>query len=469
MTKTRNLCGAAIWALIVAGAPAAAETFVVTNAGNAGDGSLRAALAAAAAVADGTDVIFVRTENDITLTAALEFGGVDGLEIHGQGQALRASGDFPILATSATDRLTISGLRFIGTGGYSVEDQGVAGAAGIAMDVPDSAAGNARLRLRDVVVTGTAGPGIRVSDCGPDNACGDGAGGSGAGATAGIVVELMNVVVENAGVGRYDAAGIRINERGPGSIEFRAVNLTIEGVGADGVKLDEGQEGDVMVDVIGGGFSDNGVYCNPNLLAAFLPVLAAGEFPSGQLAPDAIPAPVTGSPDDDCFQREVGYHDDGSVAEYEFAIGTEDGFDIDESGPGSILARLSGTQMNGNVDDGFEFDEDGPGDLEAAFVGIFAADNIDDALNMTEAGPGDVFGTISASDFIGNGGAGVVYQEAGRGDLQVVLFRSASVGNDGGGLGVTASQDGDGDGVVYVIDTEIADGVQTVGAVIDPD
>jgi hypothetical protein len=65
-----------------------------------------------------------------------------------------------------------------------------------------------------------------------------------------------------------------------------------------------------------------------------------------------IPGPVTGSPDDGCFERAVDTYDDGSVEEYEFAIDVDDGFDIDEAGPGSMFVTVTGSVMDGNLDEG---------------------------------------------------------------------------------------------------------------------
>ncbi|MBF9043456.1 hypothetical protein HKCCE4037_08965 [Rhodobacterales bacterium HKCCE4037] len=468
MTCTRLLGSTALAMALLAAAPASAETFTVTSAANDGDGSLRAALAEAAA-ADGADVIHILTDADISLTEALVYEGTGPLAIVGQGQTIRASGDFEMLMTTATTALSIDGLTFEGAGGYSINAQGAAGAAGILMDVPEDATGEVTLRLRDVTLTGSAGHGIHVSDCTLAEDCGAGEGGAGGGSEAGITVELTNVRVFESAYGRFDADGIRVDERGPGSITFRAMGLTVEGVGADGVELDEGQDGDVVVDVTGSAFIDNGAYCDPDLLAGFMPAEDEDDFDEGEMAADAIPGPVTGSPDDGCFEREVSLYEDGSVEEYAFAIDVDDGFDIDEDGPGSIFTTFTSTDMNGNFDEGFDFDEAGTGGVEATFLYVLAADNTDDGIKISESGAGDVVGIVLATEAIGNGGVGVVYEEEDGGDLQLVVLRSATVGNDDGELGIEAVQDDDGEGFVSVIDTEVADGIEVEGAEIDPD
>ncbi len=473
MTMTRFLGSTALaptLALALSTAsPALADSFFVTSPANDGDGTLRAALEAAAARNTGPDTIFIATDQDISLTAPLFYDGADPLVLTGRGQAIQASGDFAILTTTRTQDLSLAHLRLLGTGGYSMEAQGPVGAPGLLVDVPDDATGMVQVRLNAIEVSGTAGHGIHISDCTLAEACGGGEGGEGAGSDAGISLSLMDVVVRDTAYGRFDADGIRVDERGPGDIRFSATGLVVEGVGADGVELDEGQEGHVHATASGGGFTGNGAYCDPALLAGFLPDRPEAEFDEGRMPADAIPAPVTGSPDDGCFERAVDLYDDGSVEAYEFAIDVDDGFDIDEDGPGDIVATFHGTAMTGNFDEGFDFDEAGLGNVEAAFVFVFAADNVDDAIKISERGLGDVVGAVTTSEVINNGGVGIVYEEEDDGDLHLVILRSATVGNDAGELGIEAVQDDDGAGFVSVIDTEVADGIDVDGAQIDPD
>ncbi len=467
MTLTRFL-GATALTLSFA-SPGLADTFIVTNPGDSGGGTLRQVLADAAANTDGVDFIHITTDDDITLDAPLLYDGEDPLEITGHGHILQASGDFAILTTTRTTSLTLNRLHLAGTGGYSIEAQGETGAPGLLVDVPENASGLVQLFLNSVEVSGTAGHGIHVSDCTLAEACGSGEGGAGEGSDASIALTLTQVTVRNSANGRFDADGIRVDERGPGSIHFNAIDLVVEGVGADGVELDEGQAGDVIVTAAGGSYVGNGAYCDPGMLAGFLPAEDEGEFFEGTTAADAIPGPITGSPDDGCFEREVDLYDDGTVEAYEFGIDVDDGFDIDEDGPGDILATFHGTAMTGNFDEGFDFDEAGMGDVEASFVAVFAADNVDDAIKISEEGPGDVVGTVTTTEAISNGGVGIVFEEDDDGDLHLVILRSATVGNDGGALGIEAVQDGEGDGFVSVIDTEVADGIEVDGAQIDPD
>ncbi|WP_224813655.1 hypothetical protein [Hasllibacter sp. MH4015] len=462
---TRLLATTALCAF--AALPAMGETFIVTNGADAGEGSLRAALASAASVGDGEDVIFIETIDDITLTSTLSYSGVDRLTLHGQGQAIRAGGDFTLLETTATGGLSIHNLQFHGPGDFSIDQQG--SGKGLFMAVPDGATGTVTLRLTGVLVTGTAGHGIHISDCSLGDECGSGGGGDGGGSDASIAVELLDVRIVDSAYGRFDADGLRVDERGPGDIVFDAIGLYVDGVGADGVELDEGQDGNVIASVTQGTFTANGGYCAPDLLDVFLPEPDEREFAQGVQAEGDIPGPVTGSPDDRCFEREVALHDDGSVAEYAFGIDVDDGFDIDEAGPGNLIVDINGGTMNGNLDEGYDFDEEGPGDATATFIVAFAADNADDGIKISESGPGDVTGLVFGSEMIGNGGVGMVFEEEDGGDLQLTVVGGATVGNDDGDLGIEAVQEDEGTGAVYIIDAEVADGVETDGADLDAD
>ena len=82
---------------------------------------------------------------------------------------------------------------------------------------------------------------------------------------------------------------------------------------------------------------------------------------------------------------------------------------------------------------------------------------------------GSVYMTATALEIASNGQEGLVVEEEDAGDLTLALIGVASTGNDGGELGIEASQDGDGVGNVYVIDSEIADGIETDGVTLDAD
>lgn len=472
MKLTSRLCSGAAMALCLSATSAFADTLLVTNFDAVGEGSLQAALDAAGASPEPSVIMITETAATLSTPQGLRYEGTSALSIYGNAITITSPENVTLFSVLDAREVVLVDMTFEGLGGWSIEARGdVDGPAGkgIFMDVADDATGTVGLRLVNVTVSGTAGHGIHVSDCTLADACGAGGGGAGDGSDASLVIELSNVTIASAGQGSFDADGLRVDERGPGDITLTGMQVVVTGVGADGIELDEGQEGDVVVDLIHGIFIENGSYCDPALLQPFMPENDARDYPTGVMSTDAIPGPVTGSPDDGCFEREVDLYDDGSVEEYAFAIDVDDGFDIDEAGPGSIIATFSVGQMIGNFDEGYDFDEEGSGDIDTVFTGIIGNGNLDDAIKLSEAGPGSVYLTATAVEASSNGGVGIVAEEENGGDLMVTLIGVATAGNDGGELGIEAVQDDEGEGNIYVIDTEIADGIETDGATLDAD
>lgn len=470
MTLPLNLFSSAALALCLT-SPAVAETLMVTNFYPTGPGSLQEALDTAAASDERTVIYITQADGTITTEVGLRYEGASPLVIMGNGVTIASDNDVTLLSAIGPQVLAIIAARFMGPGGYSLANQGTGEAPGkgIFLDVAEDAEGVVSLVLTNVAVSGVAGHGIHVSDCTLADDCGGGDGGAGEGSAASIQLELNRVHISDVGQGSFDADGLRVDERGPGSIDLTGVNLVATGVGADGFELDEGQAGDVIVDLIRANFIENGSYCDPAVLAPFLPAESEGEFEEFEIIVADLPQPSDDTPDMGCFELEVETYEGGSVEEYEYSIDVDDGFDIDEAGPGSIIATLSIGQMLGNFDEGYDFDEQGPGDIDVVFTGIIGNGNIDDAIKLSEEGPGSVYVTATAVEASSNGGVGIVAEEDDAGDLMMTLISSATAGNDGGDLGVEAMQDGSGEGNVYVVDSEMADGIETDGVTLDVD
>lgn len=470
MTLKTRLSGSAAFALLLAASPALSETLMVTTFDASGDGSLQAALDTAAASVERTTILVSDAAGTLTTETGLTYNGPSALAIFGNGLTVASPNNVTLLSAIGTDELHLDGIRFEGPGGFSITERGdLDGTAGkgIFLDVADDAAGDIDLILSGVSVSGVAGHGVHVSDCTLADDCGGGGGGAGEGSPASINVRLNNVLIQNVGHGRFDADGLRVDERGEGDITLTAMDVTVQGVGADGIELDEGQEGDVTVEMISGNFIDNGAYCDPALLEAFMPAVPEAEFDEGNMTADAIPGPITEAPDNSCIERVVDLYDDGTVEEYEFAIDLDDGFDIDEAGPGSLFGSFTGGEMSGNLDEGYDFDEEDAGDIEVVFTGFAAYGNTDDGIKLSEADDGNVFLVATAIEATGNGGVGIVAEEEDAGNLSMVLVGITTIGNDGGELGVEGVQEDAGEGHVYVIDSEIADGIETDGAELE--
>lgn len=471
MTPTSRLFTTTAIVLLCA-APAMAETLLVTNMEPSGEGSFQAALDLAAASGEPSTILVTLSDATLETPDGLIYTSPSPLSIFGNGVTVSSPANVTLFTASGASELALANMIFRGNGGWSIEARGdLDGPAGkgIFVNVAADATDLVSVALTNITVTGTAGHGIHISDCSLADSCGAGEGGTGEGSDASIEVVFSNLMINGVGRGSYDADGLRVDERGPGDITLRGTDLFARNVGADGVELDEGQAGHVIIDIAYGFFDDNGAYCDPQLLAAFMPDDAEDDFAQGVMPTDAIPGPVAETPDDRCIEREVSLYDDGSVEEYEFSIDVDDGFDVDEAGPGSIIANISSGSMGYNFDEGFDFDEHGSGDIDAIFNGIAAEGNAGDAIKLSEADAGNVFVTATALEIFSNAGVGIVAEEEDGGDLMMILISTATSGNDGGDLGVEAVQEDGGVGEVFVIDSEIADGIETDGAAIDAD
>lgn len=428
----------------------------VTNGKDNGAGSMRAALAAVAA--GQADSIIVTTDKEIEIASTLAYDGQAPIAIYGNGQTIESQKNIDLLAVTQGADLSISGLKFAGPGGFSIQNRGDKNGAagkGIFVNLRNDQTGTLTVTLNNVEVSGVAYHGIHVSDCDIAKDCGAGAGGQGGGSPASIAVNAYNVKVHNVGFGRVDGDGLRVDERNQGDIHFTAHSSSFTQVGADGVELDEGQHGDVIVNVSEVDFSDNGGYCEKDLLAGLLPSPVEAEFKQGEFAASKVPAAITGSPDDKCFEREVELYKDGTVEVYEFGIDFDDGFDIDEAGEGGIKAVLYSATINNNLDEGLDFDEEDNGNIEITIVDSSATGNTDDGFKVTEENNGSLNALVSAVKSYKNDGKGIVLEAKHKGKVAALIENSHTADNDKGkksGLKIK------GKGVITLKNSEIHDG-----------
>ena len=75
---------------------------------------------------------------------------------------------------------------------------------------------------------------------------------------AGIALELDRVRIEGNGFGDVDQDGVRVNEGGLGSIRLTIKQSDFVGNGADGLELDEKDDGDATIKVVATTFRENG-------------------------------------------------------------------------------------------------------------------------------------------------------------------------------------------------------------------
>ncbi|WP_375261372.1 hypothetical protein [Palleronia sp.] len=459
----RSTLSLSLVALLAAGALEAQTPITVTNADDSGDGSFRSALEQAAQSGKPSRIVIL-TGGDIALDTGLVYDGQAAVEIIGKGQTIILGADETLLTASQGANLSITDLTFEGPGGFSIENRSDSGGGkGIFIDVRDDQEGEVRLTLDTVTVRGVSGHGIHVSDCSLADDCGAGAGGAGEGSAAALVADLTDVTVENVGTGAFDRDGLRLDERGAGDIHATLRRSSFTRVGADGVELDEGGPGNVSVTALNSTFSDNGFYCDPDLMGQYLPDEPEGEFAQGDMQEADIPGPVKGTPDDACIERSVYTYDDGSVEEYEFALDLDDGFDIDEADEGTLDILVIGGEVNGNLDEGMDMDESGDGDLVAAYVGTSASGNTDDGYKHSESDGGAVLGLLSDASATGNGGAGFAYEEEDAGDLTFEATDVTTSGNDDGETAFDLVQEDDGRGTATITGGEITEEIEAEG------
>ncbi|MEM7120752.1 MAG: hypothetical protein AAF563_05710 [Pseudomonadota bacterium] len=446
----------------IAGELGSTVPFVVSNGNDDGAGSLRAALKAAAEPG-APGHIFVTTDDDIIVTTTLTYDGTAPLAIYGSGQSVTTEVNTTLLSMSNGADLSVSGLNFRGPGEFSVVNRGDETGEpgkGIFVKLRDDQTGTLSLTLEDVSLSGAAYHGIHVSDCDLGDACGAGATGEGNGSPASVSVHLSNVTIWDVGNGKFDADGIRVDERGDGDIRFVSRNSTFEGVGADGVELDEGQAGDVIATVISNTFADNGGYCAPDVLEPFLPEDDEGEFEDGEVSPSDIPGAITGTPDDACFERDVELYDSGFVKEYEIEIDLDDGIDIDEAGSGDLRVLMIASTIRGNLDEGFDVGEQDAGGLDVWAWRTTAQNNTDDGFRGDEEGPGSVSVLLYDVQSEENGGYGARFSQEDQGDISVVADNTTTSGNgDGDKMGLRVQQAGSGTGTLTTHNATFSDGI----------
>lgn len=458
----------AVAALTIAPAAFANAPILVTSNADTGAGTLRAALDEAAKM-DGAQIVIV-TKDDIEIASTLAYAGTAPVEIFGAGQTVKTAENVTLLAATEGADLTVADLTFEGPGGFTIENRGdLDGPAGkgIFVDLRDDQTGTVTLTLTNVTVKGVANHGIHVSDCSLADDCGGGGGGAGEGSPASIAVVLTNVVVDDAGYGKFDADGLRVDERAEGDITLIAAGSLFTKVGADGVELDEGQVGSVFATITDTRFIENGGYCVPSIMEPFIPEEDEGEFEDNVRAEADIPM-ITGTPDNTCIERAVDLYDSGFVEEFEFALDLDDGIDLDEAGEGGLVVTMIDSVISDNLDEGVDFDEEGAGDIIVNFIRNTATGNTDDGYKMSEEDDGAVLGTVVASKAETNGGKGFVFEEEGAGDLVVRAFEAMTAKNDDmDKTGFEVVQDDEGTGLLVLTASDITDGIDDEGVTVE--
>jgi hypothetical protein len=305
------------------------------------------------------------------------------------------SQDLTVHANHATlDGSSAAGAAFlVETNGADLTIIGLnvrnAPAQGLQVNVLSTATGTVRIELNDVEITDNAGHGVLVNDQeNPDDVANSN------GSSAAVVVVVRDSRFVRNGYSVSDRDGVRVNEGGDGSLTFTIWNSRSDDNAADGIELDERAGGDVVIDV--------------NKVA----VTRNGKFDPTDL---------------------------------------DDGFDIDEAGPGHILGSVRSSSANHNFEEGLDFNENDAGDLRVDMSDVEANDNREEGIDLEEdddfAGGGDLVTVMDRVTTSGNGvdggDGGLKIREKGLGNLDVVLTNVIASQNSLAGIHLRETEAGD--------------------------
>lgn len=331
--------------------------------------SLRAAIAAANADSSVSKIVFNK-KAQITLHEPVIYNGSQNLLLVGNNATIDGSQAGEFILDDNLTAITEDGTLVFNTGGnISINNLSVVNSAtrGIVINVPETATGDdIEVRLQKVKVTDSALYGLHIDD--NTDEFDDGTTGS----AIGIDLQIHKSSFTGNGTGAIDFDGIRVDERGLGSIHASIIKTQIDGNGGDGIELDEGGAGDVEATMIMSSVSDNGFYNEDDL---------------------------------------------------------DDGFDIDEAGDGDIEVTLFRVNVENNMDEGLDFDEAGNGDVELELRKVKAMNNHDEGIKVDEEDSGNIDARLTKVKVVGGGDDGIQFTEVGEGSIEATLKKVRATDN----------------------------------------
>jgi hypothetical protein len=430
----REILSAAI-ALAFSGA-ALADTVYVTDAGDGGANTFRAAVEAANAD-PAIDTIMFTSPLSVMLQSEVHYTGSQDLTIAGNDSAL--TGDCPLASTWDGGLFASYSAAAI-----SVSDISFADSCnnGVGIFIPEDASGEVAITLDNVSITGSRfhglyadnqdSTGVYNTDDVPHPDCQDP---HPYDSKAGIVLYVTDSSIDGNGtVGLvspapnwiqpapidceadeleltgcpYDFDGIRLDDGGQGGIAAYVWDSSASGNLADGIEYDELDQGGVLSWAWGLVVAENGE--------------------------------TTANPIFDC---------DGDNVE-----DLDDGFDIDEEDNGELYAYFENIVVVDNRDEGLDLDEAGNGSATVVVDGAVANGNEDQGIKVDESDNGSLYVTIidaEVNDSLSQ--HGTEFTEEDNGSLDVVIADSDIKFNDDGA--VAGEQTGKGYGLLTVIDSDL--------------
>jgi hypothetical protein len=312
-----GLAGAALVGLALCAAPAAAKTVKVLNNNDSGPNSFRSAIAEANADPAIDRIMFRPGASHIQLQTSVVYSGTQALTIDGRGAVITENGADDLLVANGGGDLDLRNIAFV-----------EALRSGVVVNVPGGdTAREQTVSLDHVVLHGNGWYGLHFDD----QSGGDGTGSDSASSLRlnvkhSRITGNNNSVIESV---ESDKDGIRVDEGGEGDVTAVVSHSVFHENSGDGLEIDEIDDGDVEVSVIKSSFNTNG----------------------------AQPQ----NPDD-----------------------LEDGLDVDEAGGGDVWVTIVNTEINENQDEGLDLDEADEGGIYLTTVKMDASGNLDENVKLTQ-------------------------------------------------------------------------------------
>ncbi|MEM8883716.1 MAG: right-handed parallel beta-helix repeat-containing protein [Planctomycetota bacterium] len=365
------VCAAVLVACPALASEASAAPAFVFNNNDAGPGSFRRAVRRASTNPSVNTIVFFAKDVRIT-SGTVVYRGSQTLNLLGFGAKVsaRGSGKFDLFESRGGGSLNIHNLELVG-----------AKERGVVITVPAWRRGTIRLCLWNSTVRGHDKFGVHIDD--------------NAGSPAGVFTKFVKSSVRGNGIQAVigtefdDQDGVRVDERGPGGIQFIAYDSDFNRNKFDAIELDEGGTGDVVAWLV------------------------------------------------DC---DINRNGDGSLpdinAEDPEEIDPEDGFDIDAAGGGDVEVVMIDCSVSNNDDEGIDLDQAGDGDCVLICHNVTVNGNVDEGIKISqgedEAGEGEIEFEIRDSVVNSNGGDGIKLENFDDGDITADIRNCTVNRNDDG-------------------------------------
>jgi hypothetical protein len=473
--NVRAGCGTLVFVAALAAVPyttigvgaASPATVFVSNSNDDGPGSFRRAIATANADPRIARIQFLGHVSTIHLRRTIEFSGAQDLTIAGAGATLdgsRAPSGSALLASGGGD-LSVSN--------FNVRN---AKAQGIEVQVPPAATGTVRLSLFNVNIVNNLGHGVLVNDQ-EDDSTPEEEQPPANGSAASVDVTVVNCRFVHNGYSVSDRDGLRVNEGGDGDLTITVKLSQSEDNGADGIEVDERGTGNVNVEMFGVRLTGNGPFDTNDLDDGF----DIDEWDAGSIVGTVVLSLANNNHEEGFDFNENNDGDLRVTMQLVEANGNgEEGIDLEEDddfGNSGDLVTVMNTIVtigNGNGADGaLKIREKETGNLDVTLTNVFSANNFGSGIFVRESSGGSSLVRISRALTFGNklsfiedddefvGGHGIEILESGGGDLMATVSKSNSSGNEA--FGVFGDEDGGGAGTVTLAGVTFIGSGNTLG------